>query len=228
MELQVDFGRMGLLPDPGSGRHRVCHALIFTACYSRHCFVWLTFRQTTAAVIAGCEAAWVFFGGVFAAVVPDNMATIVDRAGATEPRFNQAFVECAQSRGFLVDPARVRRPTDKPRVERDLRSCVARRDSPGARQAERRAGLGHAGRTLPSGLPSEARLAMNVRTESPGPMGGQGRGRTADLPLFRRTLVPTELPAPTGAAPAGRPRGAAAPGHRTGSQVTPVRVINQG
>ncbi len=26
--------------------------------------------------------------------------------------------------------------------------------------------------------------------------GGQGRGRTADLPLFRRTLVPTELPAP--------------------------------
>jgi hypothetical protein len=25
-------------------------------------------------------------------------------------------------------------------------------------------------------------------------MSGQGRGRTADLPLFRRTLVPTELP----------------------------------
>src|ERR1700761_5541939 len=25
-------------------------------------------------------------------------------------------------------------------------------------------------------------------------MCGQGRGRTADLPLFRRTLVPTELP----------------------------------
>src|SRR6185437_17118359 len=25
-------------------------------------------------------------------------------------------------------------------------------------------------------------------------LGGQGRDRTADLPLFRRTLVPTELP----------------------------------
>jgi integrase len=24
--------------------------------------------------------------------------------------------------------------------------------------------------------------------------GGQGRDRTGDLPLFRRTLVPTELP----------------------------------
>jgi hypothetical protein len=38
-ELQVDFGRMGLLFDPGSGRRRVCWALICTAVYSRHCFV---------------------------------------------------------------------------------------------------------------------------------------------------------------------------------------------
>jgi hypothetical protein len=31
---------------------------------------------------------------------------------------NQAFVEYAQARGFRIDPARVRRPQDKPRVER--------------------------------------------------------------------------------------------------------------
>jgi hypothetical protein len=29
--------------------------------------------------------------------------------------------------------------------------------------------------------------------------GGQGQGRTADLPLFRRTLIPTELPDLAGA-----------------------------
>ena len=28
-------------------------------------------------------------------------------------------------------------------------------------------------------------------------LGGQGRDRTGDLPLFRRTLIPTELPGPT-------------------------------
>jgi hypothetical protein len=117
-ELQVDFGRMGLVPDPVSGRRRVCWALIFTAVYSRHCFVWLTFRQTTEAVIEGFEAAWRFFGGVFAVVIPDNMATVVDKADALEPRFNRAFVEYAQARGFVIDPARVRKPTDKPRVER--------------------------------------------------------------------------------------------------------------
>jgi hypothetical protein len=117
-ELQVDFGKMGLIADPDSGRRRVVHALIFTACYSRHCFVWLSFRQTTEAVIAGFEAAWDFFDGVFAVVIPDNTAAIVEQADRLDPRFNQAFVEYAQARGFLIDPARVRKPTDKPRVER--------------------------------------------------------------------------------------------------------------
>jgi transposase len=117
-ELQVDFGRMGLLFDTDTGRDRVCQALIFTAGFSRHCFVWLTFRQTTGDVIDGFEAAWRFFGGVFAVVVPDNMATVVERADGLEPRLNQAFVEYAQSRGFVVDPARVRSPQDKGRVER--------------------------------------------------------------------------------------------------------------
>jgi hypothetical protein len=129
VELQVDFGKMGLVPDPESGRRRVCHALIFTACYSRHCFVWLTFRQTTEAVIAGFEAAWAFFGGVFAVVIPDNMATVVEEADATEPRFNQAFVEYAQARGFLIDPARVRRPCDKALVSHCTSWCRFDQDS---------------------------------------------------------------------------------------------------
>jgi hypothetical protein len=58
VECQIDFARMGLINDPESGRRRLVHALIFTAVYSRHMFVWLTFRQTLEAVIAGCEAAW--------------------------------------------------------------------------------------------------------------------------------------------------------------------------
>jgi hypothetical protein len=113
-ELQVDFGRMGLLPDPATGRQRVCWALIFTACYSWHCYVWLSFRQTTEVVISGFEAAWAFFGGVFKVVIPDNMSSIIVEADNLEPSFNQAFVEYAQDRGFLIDPARVRKPTDKP------------------------------------------------------------------------------------------------------------------
>jgi transposase len=119
-ELQVDFGRMGLIFDTATGRDRVVHALVFTACFSRHCFVWLTHRQTTEAVISGCEAAWAFFGGVFKTLIPDNLSAIVDGADPLEPRLNQAFVEYAQARGFVIDPARVRSPQDKPRVERQV------------------------------------------------------------------------------------------------------------
>ena len=109
-EVQVDFGRLGLLIDAGDGRRRVVHGLIFTAVYSRHMFVWPTYRQTLNDVIAGFEAAWVFFGGVFAVVIPDNMKAIVTTAHATEPRLNDAFREYAQARGFAVDPTRVRSP----------------------------------------------------------------------------------------------------------------------
>jgi hypothetical protein len=109
-ELQVDFGRMGLIDDPDSGRRRVVWALIFTACYSRHCFVWLSFRQTTEAVIAGFEAAWAFLDGVFPVVIPDSMKAIVDGADDIDARLNAAFMEYAQDRGFVIDPARIRHP----------------------------------------------------------------------------------------------------------------------
>jgi len=91
-----------------------------TAVYSRHTFVWLTFRQTLEAVIAGFEAAWAFYGGVFRVVIPDNCAAIVAAADPLNPRLTIGFREYAQSRGFVVDPARVRHPKDKPRVERTV------------------------------------------------------------------------------------------------------------
>ncbi|MEZ5410483.1 MAG: hypothetical protein R2761_20820 [Acidimicrobiales bacterium] len=95
--------------------------MVFTSVFSRHCFVWLSHSQALEAVIAGFDAAWEFFGGVFAVVVPDNMKTIVTDADDTDPRWSQAFVEYAQWAGFFVDPARVRAPQDKARVERNVR-----------------------------------------------------------------------------------------------------------
>ena len=55
------------------------HALIFTACYSRHMLVWLSFTQTLAAFIAGGEAAWPFFGGVFKVLVPEYVVRNIFR-----------------------------------------------------------------------------------------------------------------------------------------------------
>jgi transposase len=119
-ELQVDFGRMGLLAEPDAGRRRLVHALIFTAVFSRHMFVWLTFAQTLEAVIAGCEQAWGFFGGCFRVLVPDNMSPIVAEADALNPRLTPGWLDYAQHCGFVTDTARVRHAKDKPRVERTV------------------------------------------------------------------------------------------------------------
>jgi len=112
VECQVDFGQMVLVFDPVTGRRRVAHALIFTAVYSRHMFVWLTFSQTLEAIIAGCEAAWAFFGGVFKILIPDNMKAIVAEADPVNPRFTVGWLDYAQHCGFATDPARVRCPKD--------------------------------------------------------------------------------------------------------------------
>jgi transposase len=117
-ECQLDFGYLGLLADPVTGQRRKVYALIFTAVYSRHMFVWLSFSQTLAALVAGCEAAWGFFGGVFHVLVPDNASAIVADADAVNPRFTAGWLDYAQHCGFATDPARVRSPKDKPRVER--------------------------------------------------------------------------------------------------------------
>ena len=115
-ELQLDFGAVGWIRE--DGRRRRVWALVLTAVVSRHQFVWLTYRQSVADVVAGCEAAWAFFGGVFRVLIPDNLKAIVTTADRDAPRLNPAFVEYAQARGFVLDPARVRHPQDKARVER--------------------------------------------------------------------------------------------------------------
>ena len=118
VECQIDFAQMGFILDPETGKKRRVHALIFTAVVSRHMFVWLTYSQTLVAMIAGCEAAWEFFGGVFQVLIPDNLKAVVTKADAVNPQLSIGWLDYAQHVGFATDPARVRTPQDKPRVER--------------------------------------------------------------------------------------------------------------
>ena len=118
VECQIDFAQLGFICDPVTGKKRRVHALIFTAVVSRHMFVWLTYSQTLVAMIAGCEAAWDFFGGVFKVLIPDNLKAVVTDADAVNPRLSTGWLDYAHHVGFATDPARVRTPQDKPRVER--------------------------------------------------------------------------------------------------------------
>lgn len=119
-EAQVDFGKMGLILDEESGRKRVLWALIITLVYSRYQFVWPTFRQTTEAVCEGLDRAWMFFGGIINTLIPDNTKAMILDPDALAPTLVPAFLDYAQGRGMFVDPARVRSPKDKPRVENQV------------------------------------------------------------------------------------------------------------
>lgn len=121
-ELQVDTGWVAQLEQDLLGKRRRVKAWIFTAVRSRHRFVWPIFEETTKSAIEACEATWEFFGGVFHVLIVDNTKAIVTTADHLEPRLSRAFLEYSQSRGFVIDTARVRSPKDKARVERAVQT----------------------------------------------------------------------------------------------------------
>jgi hypothetical protein len=121
-EVQLDTGWVGALGPDLVGKRRRFRAWIFTAVCSRHRFVWPVLRETTETAITACEEAWDYFGGIFLVLIPDNTSTIVTEADPLGARINTTFLEYAQARGFYIDPARSRRPTDKARVERAVQT----------------------------------------------------------------------------------------------------------
>ena len=118
--VELDFGRLGLVLNPDTGRRRTVWALVLVLGYSRHCFVWPTFSQKLEDVIAGLETAWAFFGGIPKYLVIDNFPAAMAGADALHPRLTRGFLEYSQHRGFICDPARVRHPKNKPKVERGI------------------------------------------------------------------------------------------------------------
>ena len=102
--VQADFGRLGKLWDETTKRIRIAWAFIVTLAFSRHMFVYITFKLDTHSVIEGLELAWEYFGGITEILIVDNLAPVVDKADRYSPRINKTFMEYAQARGFIVDP----------------------------------------------------------------------------------------------------------------------------
>ncbi len=117
---EVDFGRLGVVFDPATGKRRTLHALIVTLVHSRHQSVHVSHTQTLADFLAGLEDAWEFFGGVPSRVVLDNLKAAVTKADRYDPVFGRTFAEYAAYRGFVIDAAIARHPQGKPHVERQV------------------------------------------------------------------------------------------------------------
>nr|WP_300610179.1 hypothetical protein [Trebonia sp.] len=78
-EAQVDYGFLGLWPDPQSGRHRRVWAFSMVLPYSRHLFIQPVVSMTQRAWTEAHVAAFEFFGGVPAKITPDHVACHIIR-----------------------------------------------------------------------------------------------------------------------------------------------------
>lgn len=119
-EAQIDYGYLGSWFDPVAGRARRVWAFVMVLACSRHMFVRPVLSMDQRSWVASHVAAFEFFAGVPARLVPDNLKTGVTKADLYDPKINRAYAEMAAHYGCLVDPARALKPKDKPRVERPM------------------------------------------------------------------------------------------------------------
>jgi len=116
-QVQVDFGQVMLqLPDT---RKKVW-AFVMTLSYSRHRFVRFVERQDTNTWLECHIRAFEFFGGCPRTVLLDNLKAGVVKPDLYDPTLNRAYAELERHYGFVADPAKVRTPEHKGKVERSM------------------------------------------------------------------------------------------------------------
>lgn len=147
-EVQVDYAQVCLLPDPETGKRHRLYVFIGTLSHSRAKYVELTFGQDQQSFVGSHARMFAYFGGVPAREVLDNLKSGVLKPDIYDPLFNRTFREMAEHYGIFLDPARVRKPRDKGKVERDVQTVreAARKIlllNPGAQLADLNRELRH-------------------------------------------------------------------------------------
>ena len=116
-EMQVDFGSIGQIFDPRSGKMRNGYVFVATLGYSRHQYAEIVFDQKTNTWIRLHQRAFDFFGGVPRRVVLDNLKAAVVKALILDPVIGEAYRKLAQHYHFLISPNRPATPRHKGKVE---------------------------------------------------------------------------------------------------------------
>ena len=97
----------------------VLSVALFVCCLgaSGFCYADSTLSQSAADFVQSHVRAFAYFGGVPAATVPDNLKSGVKRSDRYAPTIGPLYAKLAEHYGFVVLPARVRKPQDKAIVE---------------------------------------------------------------------------------------------------------------
>ena len=119
-EAQVDFGSVGQLYDPASGRLRTAYVFVATLSYSRHQYAELVFDQKVPTWIGLHRRAFESWGGVPKRIVPDNLKAAVLHALVYDTVLGEAYRRMAQHYGFVISPTRPHAPQHKGKVENGI------------------------------------------------------------------------------------------------------------
>jgi transposase len=117
-KLYIDFaGEKLSIVEADSGEIREVEVFAAILGCSQLTYVEAVVSQRKEDLIRVCENALHFYGGVPAAIVPDNLRSAVTRSNKYEPVINESFAAFAEHYGTVVLPARAYRPKDKSLVE---------------------------------------------------------------------------------------------------------------
>jgi len=117
-KMYVDFaGDTQSYVDKETGEIVTVQVFVATLPASDYGFVTCTRSQNTEDFIDAIIRAFEFFGGVPKILTPDNLKAAVVKTDKYEPTINKVLADLGNHYGFVVIPARPRRPKDKNNAE---------------------------------------------------------------------------------------------------------------
>lgn len=119
--VEVDYSGNSLeIINPATGEITKCELFVGALTYSSYFFAEFTYSQKLEDFIDSHVRMFEYFGGVPEFAVPDNCLTAVTKAEKHDVKLNESYNDMCRHYQVIVDPARVRRPQDKPVVEKSI------------------------------------------------------------------------------------------------------------
>lgn len=126
-KLYVDFAGDKLsIVDKQTGEIQYVEVFVAILGASQLTYVEAVMSQQKEDFIGACEGALLYYGGVPAAIVPDNLKSAVTKSSKYEPVLNDSFADFAQHYSTTILPARAYKPRDKALVENAVRILYTR------------------------------------------------------------------------------------------------------
>jgi transposase len=126
-KLYVDFAGDKLsIIDKQTGEIQQVEVFVAILGASQLTYVEAVMSQQKEDLIAACEGALHYYGGVPSAIVPDNLKSAVIKSSKYEPVLNETFADFADHYGTTILPARAYRPKDKALVEGAVKIVYSR------------------------------------------------------------------------------------------------------